>query len=147
MIAEVYSSSQAISSEVWGLFRRYLFSITTGPWSHQHLYAHRQQLTFSEVTNGHWSLMWRNCSLPAHTYYGTWNQTSKMQTCEATGCLVNTGQSVSVIFRSLAYTFSSLYFMDYLRSRVIEPWVNLRRRSTYLGVQPWVKEVFSKKSI
>lgn len=36
-------------------------------------------------------------------------------------------------------------FHDNLQGRVTEPWVNLRCRSRYVGVQPWVKEVFSKK--
>lgn len=91
LTAEVYSSGQAISLGIWGLFTRYLFSITTGSWSHQYLYAHSQHLTFSETTTSHWSLIWRICYLPAHTYHGAWNQTSKMQTCKATGPLVNKG--------------------------------------------------------
>lgn len=48
-------------------------------------------------------------------------------------------------FQIFGYTFSSLYFMDNLQSTVIEPCVNLRCRSKCLGVQPWVKEMFSKK--
>lgn len=72
IIEEIYSSSQAISLRIWGLFRRYLLSVTTGPWSHQHFHARSQQLTFSEMTSDHWSLIWRNCSLPVHTYYSAW---------------------------------------------------------------------------
>lgn len=149
IIEEIYSSSQAISLRIWGLFRRHLLSVTTRPWSHQHFHARSQQLPFSEMTSDYWSLIWRNCYLPVHAYYGAWNQTSKMQTREVTGHLVNTGQGGDVFFRSLACIFSSLHLMDYLQSRAMEPWVNLRcswSKSRYLDAQPWIREVFSKKS-